>query len=286
MKKIYSIVMASLLGVQLASAQCSPVLNNYEIKLTQTGDQTLKVQMRYHANAIAGADQQIPTTKQLFDGLIVGITWPKSSNVVLTNLKAANETFAMIFDESKALNKNAQDNIKTLYHDNTTTVPTAFGFAWESDKWFDLASISFSGKLAKGDYFSLLNCDYGAAHPNSYSGNSTTDPWFAYFNEAGEYVQMSPKMITELPTGFATSFNIYPIPTTGDLTIDVEVPASTNAVVKVTDMSGRLVKTILFDLEKGKNTNKINIGELPMGDYMVQLTDGKAINFSKQVSKR
>jgi Secretion system C-terminal sorting domain len=286
MKKIYSIVMASLLGVQMASAQCSPVLNNFEIKLTQTSDQTLQVQMRYHADAVAGATKVLPTNKQQFDGMVMGITWPTSSNVTITNCKSLHTNFAMIVDETVSLNKNAQDNIKTIFHDNLTTIPTAFSFNWENDKWFDIATISFSGKLAKGDYFSLLNCDYGMAHPNSYSGNSTTDPWFALMDEAGNYQQYSPKMITELPSGFASSFNIYPVPTTGEMTINVEIPAATNAVVKVTDMAGRLMKTILFDLEKGKNTNSINIGELPVGDYMVQLTDGKAINVSKQVSKR
>jgi Secretion system C-terminal sorting domain len=286
MKKIYSIVMASLLGAQIASAQCSPTLNNFEVKLTQTNDHTLQVQMRYHENAVAGALQTLPTVNQKFDGMIVGITWPLSSNVTITNCEATSNTFKMIIDETVSLNKNAQDNIKTLFHNNLTTIPTAFEAKWTNDVWFTIANVTFSGKLNKGDYFSLLNCDYGLAHPNSYSGNSTTDPWFALMDEAGNYNQYSPKMITELPTGFASSFNIYPVPTSGEMTIDVEIPAATSAVVKVTDMAGRLMKTILFDLEKGKNTNSINIGELANGDYMIQLTDGKAINFSKQVSKR
>ena len=85
--------------------------------------------------------------------------------------------------------------------------------------------------------------------------------------------------------GFTNTFNIYPVPTTGELTIDVECTVKTSAVVKVVDMTGRLVKTVLFELEKGKNTNAINIGELPQGDYMIKLTDGKAVNFSKQITK-
>lgn len=52
--------------------------------------------------------------------------------------------------------------------------------------------------MANGDYFSLLNCDYGLAHPNSYYGNSATDPWLSIL-EDGKSLQYSPKMITELP---------------------------------------------------------------------------------------
>ena len=286
MKKIYSLVMATLIGAQIASAQCSPTLNNFEIKLSQTGDQTLKVQMRYHADAVNGAESVLPSTKQLFDGLVFGITWPTTSRIELTRCIANNADIDLIIDNTttSAQNKTAADNIKTLLHNNATAMPTAFKADWTNDKWYDVATINFTGTLANGDYFSLLNCDYGLAHPNSYYGNSTTDPWLSIL-EDGKSLQYSPKMITELPAGFTNTFNIYPVPTTGELTIDVECTVKTSAVVKVVDMTGRLVKTVLFELEKGKNTNAINIGELPQGDYMIKLTDGKAVNFSKQITK-
>ena len=70
MKKIYSLIMATIIGAQVAIAQCSPTLNNFEIKLNQTGYQTLKVQMRYHADAVDSAESTLPSTKQIFDGLI------------------------------------------------------------------------------------------------------------------------------------------------------------------------------------------------------------------------
>ncbi len=289
MKRL-SILLASLVSAAAANAQCSPALNNYEVKLTQTGDQTLKVQVRYHANAVAGAESILPVAAFKMDGMIFAITWPKTSNgVKLTKCTPANGAIDIILDNSTpsgAQNKvTSPDNIQTLLHNNIESMPKELGTDWKADQWYDLATLSYTGKLATGDYFSLMNCDYGLAHPNSYYGNTTTDPWLAMFDAAGNYVQYSPKMITELPTGFSTNVEMYPIPTSGLLNIDVEVTAATNAVVKVMDNTGRLVKTVLFDLDRGKNQNTIDIGELPAGNYMVQLTDGKALNFSKQISK-
>ena len=194
MKKIYSLIMTIIIGTQVASAQCSPTLNNFEIKLSQTGDQTLKVQMRYHADAVNGAESVLPSTKQVFDGLIFAITWPTTSRVELTKCTENNVDIDLIIDNSPSQNK----NIRTLVHDNSITMPTAFKADWTNDKWYDVATISFTGTLAAGDYFSLLNCDYGLAHPNSYYGNSTTDPWLSIL-EDGKSFQYSPKMITELP---------------------------------------------------------------------------------------
>jgi len=193
MKKIYSLIMATIIGAQVAIAQCSPTLNNFEIKLNQTGYQTLKVQMRYHADAVDSAESTLPSTKQIFDGLIFAITWPSTSRVELTKCIRNNEDINLVIDYTPQ-NK----NIRTLVHDNSIIIPTAFKSDWLNNKWYDVATINFTGTLVNGDYFSLVNCDYGLAHPNSYNGNSTTDPWLSIL-EDGKSFQYSPKMITELP---------------------------------------------------------------------------------------
>ena len=193
MKKIYSLIMATIIGAQVAIAQCSPTLNNFEIKLSQTGYQALKVQMRYHADAVDSAESTLPSTKQIFDGLIFAITWPTTSRVELTKCIRNNEDINLIIDYTPQ-NK----NIRTLVHDNSIIMPTAFKADWLNNKWYDVATINFTGTLVNGDYFSLVNCDYGLAHPNSYNGNSTTDPWLSIL-EDGKSFQYSPKMITELP---------------------------------------------------------------------------------------
>jgi hypothetical protein len=289
MKKISSIVLTTIVGAISANAQCSQTLNNYEIKLSQIGEQSLKVQVRYHDGAVQGAEL-MPSSQVKLDGLVFAISWPSTSQVKLTKCTPASNVFDIAFDNSAPsglANKvsNSKDNIQTLFHNNTESMPIAFGDTWKADKWIDLAVINFSGKLNTGDYFSLVNCDYGIANPNSYYGNSTTDPWFATLDENGNYNQYSPKMITEIPVGFVNNIEVYPVPTNGELHVDVECTAATNAVVKVLDRNGRLVKTVLFGLEKGKNANTIDIGELPTGEYLIQLTDGKSLNFTKKVSK-
>jgi hypothetical protein len=288
MKKIISICSLLILSVVIATAQCSTVLNNFEIRLMPSNTNSLKIQMRYHANGVQGALQTLPTQHQLLDGLVFGITWPTASNVKITNCKSTNTVFDLSLDNtSTSLNKTVTaDNIQTVFHNNTVSLPTAFGVNWTNDTWLDIAEINYEGTLATGDYFSLLNCDYGLAHPNSYSGNSTTDPWFALYDENGNYQQYSPKMITVLPSNILNTVKMYPIPTSGELTIEVETSAATNAVVKVIDLAGRLTKTVLFDVEKGLTQNQINISELANGKYLIQLTDGKALNYSTQVIKQ
>lgn len=193
MKKIYSLLIAIIIGAQVAIAQCSPTLNNFEIKLSQTGYQTLKVQMRYHADAVDSAESTLPSTKQVFDGLIFAITWPATSRVELTKCVRNSEDINLVIDYTPQ-NK----NIRTLVHDNSITMPTPFKSDWVNNIWYNVATITFGGTLANGDYFSLVNCDYGLAHPNTYNGNTTTDPWLSIL-EGGRSFQYSPKMITELP---------------------------------------------------------------------------------------
>jgi Secretion system C-terminal sorting domain len=288
MKKTIIILFAALLGSSQIFAQCSATPNDFEMKLVPVNGNTISIQMRYHQGAIDNASSILPVKNLQLAGLVFGITWPTSSSITITNTITKTAPFAIEQDKTIGQgisNKNVQDNIVTFYH--TNDMPTAYGFDWTNDQWYTIATISYTGKLAGNDYISLLNCDYGLAHPNSYSGNSHTDPWFAMLNNGTELLQYSPKMITEIPSAIADkiSCNIYPIPVINDLHVDVEIASASNAIVKIIDMKGTLVKTVQFELTAGKNSNVINLGELPSGDYMIVVTDGKALNFTKQIVK-
>ncbi len=164
-------------------------------------------------------------------------------------------------------------------------MPVAFN-NWEDGQWKEIASVNYSGTLANGDFFSLLNCDYGIAHPNSYYGNSTTDPWFAVLDANNNYMQYSPKMITELPVNsLNNTFKIYPVPTNNDLQIEIESVIATDAAAKILDINGRVIKIVNFEINKGKSINTINIGALPAGDYFINVTDGKTLNYNQKISK-
>jgi hypothetical protein len=291
MKKIIILLAVALLGVVKSNAQCSQDGNNFEMKLVPNENNTLTVKMRYNDGSIANAISKLPVSNVQLDGLVFAISWPTSSSIQLVSCKNVLAPFAIDMDKtaaSGASNKIAiADNIQTFYHTNST--PTAFGFNWENGTWYDVALVQYNGKLNAGDFFTFINCDYGIAHPNSFSGNSHTDPWLAIFdNASASYQQFSPKMLTEFPGSITSvsSFNIYPNPTSSELFIDITSELNTQVVSNISDANGRVVKSSNFTLVKGLNKNKMNLTELPNGTYFVKVTDGKSLNFIQKVSKQ
>jgi Secretion system C-terminal sorting domain len=288
MNKIIIIAIAFYVSALQADAQCSTTPNNFEIRLQQSKAHQINIAIRYHqdANIICPS----PDTNNLLDGFVFAFSWPSTStNIAIQSCKSTHSVFELIIDkeaQKQALQKTQSDFIQTIFHNNTMNMPISFNTNWQADTWIELATITYSGALQQGDYFSLLNCDYGQANPNSNNGNSTTDPWFAMFNAENKYVQYSPKMITEKPIQSYESIYISPIPTTGLLHINVQSYINTNAIVKVINMQGQLLKTILFELQKGENKNEIDISDLPVGSYQIQLNDGKTISFNKTVLKQ
>jgi hypothetical protein len=292
MKKIIIILAVALLGVVKSNAQCSPAANNFEMKLVPNKDNTLTVKIRYNDGAVNNAVSTLPSKDLNLNGLAFAITWPSSSDIKIESCDALLAPFSVDLDRSmgtSAQNKVAAiaDNIQTFYH--TNSLPVVFGFDWENNKWNDIATIHYTGTLAQGDFFSFMNCDYGLAHPNSYSGNSYTDPWFEIVNlTTMSFEQYAPKMLTEVPGTISnvTTFNIYPNPTSSELYIDIASELNTQVVANITDVNGKVVTSSVFKLEKGNNKNKMNLGDLPNGNYIVKITDGKTLNYIQKVAKQ
>jgi hypothetical protein len=284
MKKIIITLASALLFATNSFAQCSSVKNNFEIKLVPMANQLLKIQIRHHQGVVAN-NEQLPVSTVKLDGLVYAISWPTSSNIQL-EVKNTTAPFKVIPDIAVSYNKTASDNFQTFFHDNLSTMPISVDKDWSNDQWYEIATIAYTGKLAKGDYFSLMNCDYGIAHPNSYSGNSNTDPWFAIYTADNQYYQYSPKMITELPsTVNEFAYTVYPVPTISDLNIEIQSAINTQAIAKIVDGQGKIVKIINFEVNQGKNVNSINIADIAVGNYFIVITDGKSLNYSQKISK-
>ncbi|MFM2387978.1 MAG: Secretion system C-terminal sorting domain [Bacteroidota bacterium] len=290
MKKIIILLASIVFGTTAAMAQCSDVLNNFEIKLVPMAGSQLKLQIRHTSNGVPGAQSETPVATTKLDGLIFAISYPTTSNnIEIVSVKSEFKKFNIAQDltvGTDVAHKVTTDNVITFFHDNSVSMPEAFEMDWTADKWYDLATVTYKGNLQNGDFFSLLTCDYGLAHPNSYAGNSTTDPWFAMFNN-DQYLQFSPKMITEMPTAALanSTCSIYPVPANGELTVEIASNITTQVAAKVLDNSGKIAKVVLFDIAKGKNINKVDIGELAPGAYMIQITDGKTMNFNEKIIK-
>lgn len=76
------------------------------------------------------------------------------------------------------------------------------------------------------------------------------------------------------------SITIFPNPNNGNFEIDYDLNGSTNALLSLTDVTGRVVAT--YQLSSSKNTLKIDQSALNNGVYFYSLkTDDKTISFGK-----
>jgi hypothetical protein len=290
MNQIKSILTAALLLTGATSyAQCSDVANNYEMKLTQKGNNTLAVQIRYNDGAVANAQSTLPKSDKSLFGLVFAIAWPTTSDIKIEGTTSTHKVFAVAQDASvgaNTQNKATDDNIATFYH--TNDMPAAFGADWKNGEWVTIAEVKYSGKLNGSDFFSFVNCDYGVAHPNSYYGNTHTDPWFAiYDTKTSSLEQFSPKMMTEVPgtASNVSDFNIYPNPTSDVFNVEISTELNTQVAVNITDLSGRVVKNGVFGVTKGTNKHTMNVADLSSGNYLIKITDGKTLNYIQKVQK-
>jgi hypothetical protein len=286
MKKILSIIGAMALGLGTSQAQCSQVLNDFELKLVPKQNKTLEILIRHNKGTVEQAVSSTPSKELLLDGLIFAIAYPSSSNIEFTNCVSKEKPFNVIIDKDvqAATNKVAsEDKFQTFV--NTSEMPEAFPTDWKDGEWHNVATISYNGNLGKGQFFSLLTCDYGLAHPNAYYGNSHTDPWFAILDKNFSYMQYSPKMITELPTEInaTASFNVYPNPTTEEFNVTVECNTASSVLVQLSDLKGAVVKTQNEIVEAGTTSFKLNVKELAPGNYFLKIADGKVMNLIQKV---
>jgi hypothetical protein len=83
------------------------------------------------------------------------------------------------------------------------------------------------------------------------------------------------------------SIEVFPNPTTDEITVTFEVEETTNANLSIYDVVGRKVITILDgQLPNGKYAYNENLGQLEQGIYMVTLSlENEGIKVSKVVKQ-
>lgn len=90
------------------------------------------------------------------------------------------------------------------------------------------------------------------------------------------------KEMNEVVETYVSNVSIYPNPTRDVLNIELSAVENASTVVKVFDMSGRLVKQIQANTEKGTNNLVIDLKDVTNGIYTVQvLENGKLTNVTK-----
>ncbi len=89
----------------------------------------------------------------------------------------------------------------------------------------------------------------------------------------------------EIPTGFSLSQN-YPNPFNPETTISYKLPAASQVSLKVYDMLGREVVTLVSEFQQAGTYNcqlRIENGELPSGMYLYRLTAGYYTQTKKMI---
>jgi hypothetical protein len=137
---------------------------------------------------------------------------------------------------------------------------------------------SINSKALNGNSISPLSYSYVHANPilgkNYYQLQSVDAAGKASLSDVREVYFSEGSAVT-----------IYPNPAVSELHVDVNVGKTTQATIKVLDMAGRVIRTIETDLVKGLNSNIVDLSGIAAGVYMVQITDGKTLNYSQQFKK-
>lgn len=125
----------------------------------------------------------------------------------------------------------------------------------------------------------------------------TKYPYAMYFGTYGRGIFMDMKYVTdrdstlypilgvpEVVEANPTSVSVYPNPATAFTTIDINVGESGNAMVRVYDMSGRMVAEENYGmLTEGSHQKQLNCQRLRKGVYLVNVVCGKATTTTKLV---
>jgi hypothetical protein len=83
----------------------------------------------------------------------------------------------------------------------------------------------------------------------------------------------------------AADLNIYPNPTTDEVTVELTATTNTLVDVKVVDMSGRTVKQIQSNIFEGVNNISLSLGDLANGIYTIQVVDNGVVSHVSRVTK-
>jgi hypothetical protein len=85
--------------------------------------------------------------------------------------------------------------------------------------------------------------------------------------------------------GKGSSVNIYPNPVNDVLNIDLMATEASVTVVKITDMSGRLIQQVQTNAVQGFNTIQVNLSALSSGLYTIQLLENGQSLFIERIRK-
>lgn len=135
---------------------------------------------------------------------------------------------------------------------------------------------------------------YTGTNSEEYRFGRTKYPYAIYFATYGKGIYVDKSFVTDNSNevGIAeveeniSGLNIYPNPAASFTTVELEIAKTTNASIRVFDMSGKVVYTkSLNNLTEGVHTEKINCQRLQKGVYLINVVTDSQMMTSKLVVK-
>lgn len=272
MKKII-LSLLTILTAWSGFSQCPNTTGNYEYSISQDAKHII-IKARNTTGTIRSSYVN-PAINGNFVGLVFGVKWSAKSDISLA-VNSSEAPFNII-PSGTILEKNGFKF--QSYGDDAQSLPL-LSKEWMAGQWNVIATIPYSGSLANGDKFELVECGF----------DETTNPYFAQMDNEGHYGQFAPNLVRNEGAGanlaVANAVIVYPNPTQGDLHVDVSSATVTRATFKVMDMTGKVVKTIASDLVEGLNKIEITVADLANGMYMLKVVDGKSLNYASTFNKQ
>ena len=167
---------------------------------------------------------------------------------------------------------------------NWTAVP---GATWYQTRFKPSSSSTWSApgtamSNSKNIIGLMLNTSYDW-QVRAVCNNSAAGPWSTIDNFTTLASKESVDFATET---INNNVSVYPNPVRDVLTVEVTTEVAQNTVVKVFDMSGRLVKQIQANAEIGLNNIAVNLSDVSAGVYQVQVFANDKLTHISKVNKQ
>ncbi len=96
---------------------------------------------------------------------------------------------------------------------------------------------------------------------------------------------LSYSKVVDVYFGEEAIVTLYPNPARDVLHADIRAARATQAVLKLSDATGRTVRTLQVQLAEGNNTVDVDLNGLASGLYTVQISNGQGLQYSQNVQK-
>jgi hypothetical protein len=168
------------------------------------------------------------------------------------------------FPGNSILYKDAQDNYSDIVvTNNGTTINNVLTDS--NERWGDYSGIQRSYNKSTMAYMA-----------NSSGQSNKLRAWISILQNA-EF----PQSVTAIENN--NSLAVYPNPTSSNISIDFYMPSKQKVEIKILDMNGRHLHTIINDFIKvGNNIFQFSTASLAAGNYILQIANAEKIFATKQ----